>query len=50
VVENGADQRLLGREVIVQGGDVDPDLGRDLTRAQALEATLGDLAVSREDE
>src|SRR5438046_2598589 len=45
MVEHGAYQRLLGREVVVEGGDVDPDRGRHLAGPQAFETALRDLVI-----
>src|SRR3989442_1664952 len=41
VPDRSSDQRLLGREVVVQRGDVDAYLGGNIPRSKALEAGLG---------
>src|SRR5690348_10015609 len=48
--DDGADQRFFGREVIVEGGDIDADIGGDLASAQALEAVGSDATVGSGDE
>src|SRR5437588_4013998 len=48
VVEDRADQRLLGRKVVMQRRDVDADLGCDVARPQAFETTLRELGVGGE--
>ena len=45
VLDHALDQLLLGREVVVQRGDVHARLARDLAGAQPFEAALGDLVV-----
>ena len=45
VLDHTLDQLLLGREVVVQRGDVHARLACDLAGAQPFEAVLGDLVV-----
>ena len=45
VLDHALDQLLLGREVVVQRGDVDAGLGCDLAGAQPFEAARGELVV-----
>ena len=47
VLDYAADERLLARKVVMQGRDVDADLGRDLSGPKTFEATLGDLIERR---
>src|SRR5919201_2614518 len=50
VFEDAPNQRLLGREVVVERGDVDAHLGRHLTRAQAVKTPLGNLTEGGQDQ
>src|SRR5260370_34619341 len=49
-LDDGANEVFLGREIVVQCGDVDPGAGGDVTRAQAFEALGGDQLERRFDE
>ena len=50
MVQDAPDQRLLGREVIVDGRDVDPGPSRDVPGPETLEASFGNLVERRLDE
>ena len=43
MLHNAPDEGLLGREVVMDGRDVDPGPSGDVARPQALEAALGNL-------
>jgi hypothetical protein len=43
--DDTTDQRLFGRKVIVEGGDIDAGLRRHVSCTQALEAGLGQSSV-----
>ena len=50
MADDASNQRLLGREVVVQRGDVDADVSGDVAGAQALEAVGGDAPIGGDDQ